>query len=230
MATRPVRLTVLIVLVLTLAACANAAPTLPGAQPQLNPTAPAQPTALAEPPLAATAQPQAAAGPTPTAEALACDGQPTPAQTEGPYYTPNTPERANLRAEGVPGRPMLLTGRVFDADCQPIASAKVDFWQTDGDGNYDNVGYTMRGHQFTDDEGGYRLETVVPAEYPGRTPHIHVKVFAPGGAELLTSQIYLPGISDQVRDSIYDPALLAADLGTTADGEPHYGFNFVIAQ
>jgi protocatechuate 3,4-dioxygenase beta subunit len=217
--TTPVRLIILLGLSLTLAACSNAAPaTAPAAQPQSTATAPPQATAAAQAEL------------TPTAELMACDGQLTPAQTEGPYYTPNTPERANLREAGIPGTPMVLTGRVFDADCQPIAGAKVDFWQTDGEGNYDNAGYRMRGHQFTDDAGRYRLETVLPGEYPGRTPHIHVKVFAPEGAELLTSQIYLPGISDQVPDGIYDPALLAENLGATADGEPHYGFNFVIAR
>jgi protocatechuate 3,4-dioxygenase beta subunit len=219
MATTLVRLIVLLDLGLTLAACSNLAPM----------TTVARPTTAVQPESAAATLPEPASGPAPTAEVLACDGQPTPAQTEGPYYTPNTPERANLRAEGVPGTPMLLTGRVFDADCQPLAGAKVDFWQTDGEGNYDNVGYTMRGHQFTDDDGHYRLETVVPGEYPGRTPHIHVKVFAPDGPELLTSQIYLPGISDQVQDRIYSPALLADDLGTEG-GEPHYGFDFVVAR
>jgi protocatechuate 3,4-dioxygenase beta subunit len=228
--TTPVRLIILLGLALTLAACSNAAPTTaPAVQPQPAATLQPQATRAAQPELAPTAEPEATAEPAPTAELLACDGELTPAQTEGPYYTPNTPERANLREAGVPGTPMVLTGRVFDADCQPIAGAKVDFWQTDGEGNYDNAGYTMRGHQFTDDAGRYRLETVLPGEYPGRTPHIHVKVFAPEGAELLTSQIYLPGISDQVPDGIYNPALLAANLGTD-DGQSLYGFNFVVAR
>jgi protocatechuate 3,4-dioxygenase beta subunit len=104
----------------------------------------------------------------------------------------------------------------------------VDFWQTDGDGNYDNAGFRMRGHQFTDAEGRYRLETVIPGEYPGRTPHIHVKVFGPDGRELITTQIYLVGISDQVADSIYDPALLAQDLEPDADGRRRVAFDFIV--
>jgi protocatechuate 3,4-dioxygenase beta subunit len=65
----------------------------------------------------------------------------------------------------------------------------------------------MRGHQMTDAKGLYRLETVVPGEYPGRTPHIHVKVGIPGG-EVITSQLYFPGVSGNERDLIYNPALL----------------------
>lgn len=229
MATTPVRFIMLFGLVLTLAACSTAAPTAPAGQPQAATAARPQPATATQPEFTPTAEPPATVESTSTVELLACDGELTPAQMEGPYYTPNTPERANLREEGVPGTPMVLTGRVFDADCQPIAGAKVDFWQTDGEGNYDNSGYTMRGHQFTDDEGRYRLETVVPGQYPGRTAHIHVKVFAPDGTELLTSQVYLPGISDQVPDGIYNRALLAEDLGTE-DGQPHYGFNFVIGR
>lgn len=157
-----------------------------------------------------------------------CDGQATPAQTEGPYYTPDTPERASLIEEGTVGTPLIVTGHVLDTDCQPIAGAKVDFWQTDGAGEYDNVGYKMRGHQFTDADGAYRLETVIPGEYPGRTPHIHVKVFGPDGSEWLTTQLYLAGISDQVPDGIYNAALLTRDLEPDAEGRKQVAFDFVV--
>ena len=39
---------------------------------------------------------------------------------------------------------------------------------------------------------GWRLDTIVPAEYPGRARHIHVKVQAPR-RRLLTTQLYFPG-------------------------------------
>jgi len=166
--------------------------------------------------------------PTATAEVIACDGTLTPAQTEGPYYTPNTPERARLIEPDMGGTPLLVTGRVLTQNCEPIAGAKVDFWQTDDQGQYDNVGFRMRGHQFTDENGNYALETVVPGEYPGRTPHIHVKVFAPSGEEWLTTQIYIPGISDQIADGIYRADLLAENMEPAENGQRRVGFNFIL--
>jgi len=150
------------------------------------------------------------------AAATACTGQPTPAQMEGPYYTPNPPQRTSLIEEGVVGEPILLTGYVWDTACRPIAGAVVDLWQTDGVGVYDNDGYRLRGYTLTDDSGRYTMQTVVPGEYPGRPPHIHVKVQPPGGA-VLTSQMYFPDAAANARDRLFDPALIL-DLQETGDG------------
>jgi len=110
-------------------------------------------------------------------------------------------------------------------DCQPIANAWLDFWQADDQGAYDNAGYRLRGHLFTDEQGRYTLETVVPGEYPGRTQHVHVKVRAPNGP-ILTTQIYFPGAPGNARDSIFDPALLA-DVQDGAGGKVAT-FDFVV--
>lgn len=116
----------------------------------------------------------------------------TQSQTEGPYYTPNTPERNSLLEEGMPGTRLLLVGYVLDQNCQPLPNAWLDFWQADANGEYDNVGYRLRGHQFTDAQGRYYLETVLPGIYASRPiRHIHVKVQAEGG-EVLTTQLYFP--------------------------------------
>jgi protocatechuate 3,4-dioxygenase beta subunit len=149
----------------------------------------------------------------------------TPAQTEGPYYTPNTPERASLIEPGMSGARLIVTGYVLTADCQPVANAWLDFWQADDQGAYDNAGYRLRGHLFADEQGRYQLETIFPGEYPGRTQHIHVKVRAPNGP-ILTTQIYFPGEPGNDRDSIFDPALLA-DMQNAAAGELAT-FNFVV--
>jgi protocatechuate 3,4-dioxygenase beta subunit len=58
---------------------------------------------------------------------------------------------------------------VLTPDCRPLAGARVDFWQADGNGVYDNDGYRLRGYQVTDGRGRYRLETVVPGRYEPRT-------------------------------------------------------------
>jgi protocatechuate 3,4-dioxygenase beta subunit len=132
---------------------------------------------------------------------------PTPSQTEGPYFKPNTPMRASLLEPGMPGTKLVIEGSVLTTDCRPVARALLDFWQADAGGHYDNAGYRLRGHQLTDEAGRYRLETVVPAQYPGRTRHIHVKVQAPG-QPALTTQLYFPDGADNRRDSIFDPALV----------------------
>jgi polyisoprenoid-binding protein YceI len=151
----------------------------------------------------------------------------TPALTEGPYYTPGAPERTSLWEAGVPGTRLLLTGYVLTADCQPVPGALLDFWQADGAGRYDNSGYVLRGIQYTDENGRYELETVIPGEYPGRTPHIHVKVQAPGGP-LLTSQVFFPDAAQNQTDRIFDQGLLVTYLDPAGD-VVQATFNFVIA-
>jgi len=116
----------------------------------------------------------------------------TQPQTEGPYYTPGAPERNSLLEEGMQGTRLILAGYVLDQACQPLANARLDFWQADANGEYDNSGYRLRGHQFTDAQGRYYLETISPGLYASRPiEHIHVKIQPEGGAEV-TSQLYFP--------------------------------------
>ena len=225
---------------LLLAACSapidSAAPTATSAAPVTSvPPATVQPSPTVLPPTQPPPQPTATAVPTEAvvtpafsaAELVSCTSPAalTPAQTEGPYYTPNTPERTSLIEPGMGGTKLIVTGYVLTTDCQPIANAWLDFWQADDQGVYDNAGYRLRGHLFTDETGRYILETILPGEYPGRTEHIHVKVQAPNGP-ILTSQIYFPGVAANDRDSIFDPALLA-DVQDTADGK-QATFDFVV--
>jgi protocatechuate 3,4-dioxygenase beta subunit len=150
----------------------------------------------------------------------------TPALTEGPYYKANSPERASLLETGVTGVKLELSGYVLSTDCQPVAHAWLDFWQANGSGDYDNIGYILRGHQFTDAQGRYHLETIIPGLYPGRTEHIHVKVQAPGGP-VLTTQLFFPGVADNEDDPIFDPNLVLP-LQSTNDGE-QATFNFIVS-
>jgi protocatechuate 3,4-dioxygenase beta subunit len=138
-----------------------------------------------------------------------CDDgdDPTPEQTEGPFYTPDTPRRSNLVIAGGSGAPLLLTGDVVDTRCRPIRGALLDFWQADARGEYDNDGFRLRGHQFADSRGRFGLRTIVPGLYPGRTRHIHVKVQRPHG-QILTTQLYFPGEPRNRSDNIFDDALL----------------------
>ena len=154
------------------------------------------------------------------------DDEPTIAQTEGPYYTPNTPERTTFWEEGTTGTRLVVSGRVLMTDCAPVAAALLDFWHADDDGEYDNVGYKLRGHQFTDANGNFSLETIMPGLYPGRTRHIHVKVQGPN-MPILTTQLYFPDEPQNATDSIFHPDLVMA-LQDVADGKAGV-FDFVLA-
>lgn len=123
--------------------------------------------------------------------AQAACGSPTPGDMEGPFYKPGAPARSSLAEPGVKADKLVLTGRVLTRDCKPVPGALLDFWHADEKGDYDNEGYRYRGKVTTDAEGRYRLETILPAIYPGRPRHIHVKAQAPG-AKALTTQIYFP--------------------------------------
>ena len=183
-------------------------------------------TTAAAGPVTTTSRAPAAAPTTTLAPTPECadDDDLTPAQTEGPYFRPNSPERTNIRGTGT-GTKLLLTGAVVTTDCQPVARALVDFWQTDGAGNYDNAGFGFRGHQFTDAQGRYQLEAVVPGLYPGRTRHIHVKVQPPGG-RILTTQLYFPGEARNASDGIYRKEC-EVTMSDAADGK-NASFTFVL--
>jgi protocatechuate 3,4-dioxygenase beta subunit len=150
----------------------------------------------------------------------------TVSQTEGPYFKTNSPERSSLVTDGTQGTVLTISGQVLAADGTPVANALLDFWQADASGAYDNGGYTLRGHQYTDESGYYTLTTVVPGLYPGRTRHIHVKVQAPGGP-VLTTQLYFAGEARNSTDGIFDPSLVL-DVQNNADGTQAATFNFVV--
>lgn len=152
------------------------------------------------------------------------DKPPTAPQTEGPYFKPSSPARDSLLEPGVAGTRLLLSGQVLDARCRPIAHALIDVWQADAQGRYDNAGFRLRGHFFSDADGRYRLQTIEPGLYPGRTRHIHLKLQPPGG-RVLTTQLYFPDEPANERDGLFTPALLVRR------GEPGEAtFDFVLRE
>ena len=157
-------------------------------------------------PAAPARKPEEAAAALPTTPECGDDDEPTPRETTGPFYTPDSPLRSSLIEPGIKGTRIVVAGAVFAADCRPVAGALLDFWHADDDGEYDNAGYKLRGHLFTDANGRYRLETIVPGIYPGRTRHYHVRVQAPKG-RILTTQLYFPGEPKNRRDYLYRPEL-----------------------
>ena len=213
------RALLLIVMVALSVSCAAPTAAPPAATQSVRPTA--TPGAAAT-----TTAPGPTGAPTSAAVATTCRAPATPmvAMTEGPYYKANPPQRSVLYSSGMAGTRLVLSGLVLTRSCVPIASARVDFWQADGNGAYDNAGYSFRGYQMTDAQGRYELDTVVPGQYPGRTEHIHVKVTPPGGATI-TSQLYFPSSTRNESDGIFSPAMLV----TLTPGTPLRGrFDFIV--
>jgi protocatechuate 3,4-dioxygenase beta subunit len=151
----------------------------------------------------APASPSAPSASTPDGATPSCIE--THANIEGPYYRPGAPLRSSLVDPGMPGTPIDIEGRVMGLDCaRGLAGVELDVWHATNDGHYDNDGtmhlgrerYLLRGKIRTDAEGRYRVSTIVPGRYLNgpqyRPAHVHVKVRAPGFAEL-TTQLYFPG-------------------------------------
>ena len=150
---------------------------------------------------AVDAGPAAAAGRVDQPPALA----PTPALTEGPFYPPAfTPEPVRRLYRGSTptfGTAMRLAGRVVDVRGRPLADARIEIWQCDARGHYHHPRDRGADHRDPDFEGfgwqsvgrdgAYDFATIVPVPYPGRTPHVHVRI-RQGGRIALTSQIFLP--------------------------------------
>lgn len=160
----------------------------------------------------------------PTPECRDAD-EPTPRQTEGPFYKPRSPQRADLREPGLSGPDVELAGRVLTRACKPVPGALVDLWHCDGNGDYDQRGDRCRGHLFADGSGGYLFRTIRPVLYPGRTRHFHVKVQAPRG-RILTTQLYFPDEPQNARDGLFRRDLL---MRVSAAGSGYAArFDFVL--
>jgi protocatechuate 3,4-dioxygenase beta subunit len=142
----------------------------------------------------------------------------TPRQTEGPFYpdklpldTDNDLIIVNESITPAVGKITHLSGKVLDAKGNPVKNALVEIWQCDANGSYLHSRSSNRkkydknfqgfGRFLTGSSGEYYFRTIKPVPYPGRTPHIHVKV-KKSSKELLTTQCYVKGEPQNKRDFI----------------------------
>ncbi len=152
----------------------------------------------------------------------------TPTEIEGPYYKIGSPHRESLIEPGISGIRLQIAGRVINERGVPIPDAVLDFWQSDDEGNYDMVGWLLRGHVFTDAQGRYQLETIVPACYePRQARHIHVKV--QGVSRPYTTQLYFSDDAERINDNYYMREL-EVQVEDQPDGTKRGSFDFVIKQ
>ncbi|TWB46354.1 dioxygenase-like protein [Rhizobium sp. ERR 922] len=148
----------------------------------------------------------------------ACDDgdEPTLEREAGPFFKPNSPLKRDLYPDSPHGERITVAGFVLDTRCRPLSGSLVEIWQADENGDYDSVGFRLRGHQFTDTQGRWWFNTIVPALYPGRTRHFHFRVQRPGG-RLLTTQLYFPAEARNAGDRLFHETLLL-DMKQTGDG------------
>lgn len=150
-----------------------------------------------------------------------------PAQmTDGPFYPPRAwrarwPDwDADLTRVQEAGRVWTARGehlglalRLADMQGRVIDGAEVEIWQCDVErhyrhpnvarepGGYDE-GFQGFGAGRTGREGGVAFRTIRPVPYPGRTPHIHIKVRHVTFGEW-TSQLFLAADPGNERDFLW---------------------------
>lgn len=143
----------------------------------------------------------------------------TPAQTEGPFYPDHLPLDTdndllviNSNITPAVGEVSYVSGRILDANGDPIRNALVEIWQCDNAGAYLHSKDTNKAKQdknfqgfgrfITGSTGEYLFRTIKPVPYPGRAPHIHFKIKR-AGKELLTTQCYIKGHPGNEKDGIW---------------------------
>lgn len=134
---------------------------------------------------------------------------------EGPYYRAEAPFRTTLAPTNAGGEKLVISGTVYAPDCKtPLVGALVDIWHADSNGTYDETSsdYRYRGRIFTDQNGYYQFETILPGYYRlgngFRPRHIHFKV-SKSNYQTLTTQLYFNG----------DPYLMPNDACTTCGSD-----------
>ncbi|HET7527817.1 MAG TPA: intradiol ring-cleavage dioxygenase [Burkholderiaceae bacterium] len=146
--------------------------------------------------------------------------------TDGPFYPPRAwrerwsdwdADLTRVQHAGAGrtarGEHLGLEGRVIDTSDRVIDGATVEIWQCDALGHYrhpsteptsDPVdeGFQGFGSTRSDTSGLFRFRTIKPVPYPGRTPHIHVKLRHASFGEV-TSQLFVAGDAGNGRDFLW---------------------------
>jgi hydroxyquinol 1,2-dioxygenase len=175
-------------------------------------------------------------------------GRATESTVFGPFFVEGSPryELGDDIANGAPGEPCLIRGRVGSIDGSPIADARVEVWQADDHGlydvQYDDLGEPRaRGHFLTDDDGRFSFWSVKPEPYPipedgpvgdllkaaQRSPmrpaHVHFMVSAEGYRTVIT-HVFVDGDPHLDHDAVFGvkSSLIAEfhrhEPGRAADG------------
>ncbi len=108
------------------------------------------------------------------------------------------------------GERIIVTGRVLDAEGDPVPETLIEVWQANAAGRYRHVvdqhhapldpNFLGVGRCLTDAQGVYRFTTIKPGAYPWlnhenawRPAHIHFSLFGASWLARLITQMYFPG-------------------------------------
>jgi len=164
--------------------------------------------------------------------ALATSRRTIAAMTDGPFYPPRAWREqwsdwdADLsrvqRGDAVRtarGEHLGLELQLADSQGRLVDGAEVEIWQCDAlavyhhpsvrrvPGQYDE-GFQGFGASRSGSDGRLRFRTIRPVPYPGRTPHIHIKLRHVNVGEL-SSHLFVAGDPGNARDFLWravDPA------------------------
>ena len=158
---------------------------------------------------------------------------------EGPFYLPEAPAMKSPavlphRAQE-PGEVLFVSGTIRSTDGAPLAGAILDIWQADATGAYSHFNlpaadapFNLRGRVSADKDGGFEIQTWVPAPYqipkdgptggvlkatgrhPWRPAHIHFRLSHPG-FQTLTTQLFVandPWIDSDVVGAVKAPLVI----------------------
>lgn len=147
----------------------------------------------------------------------------TPSQTIGPFFHIGLAWKGGEQAEfGTPGERITLTGRITDGAGAPIDDAMIETWQMDASGKPPVAGKVRPGglaRCYTDKEGRYRIETVMPGAFSAAegvryAPQLNVTLFMRGLLKALRTRVFLAP-AEVVQDDPFARAIGdAARLGT----------------
>ncbi len=186
------------------------------------------------------------AGLTSLTAAPALAALPTPRQAEGPFYPPTAnigAADADLLRGGFLGQEMTVFGRLLLPDGSPVADRRLDLWQADSSGQYHHrrasgnpdPGFDGFGSVLTGADGAYSFRTLIPGEYPGRTRHLHFKVWS-GVVDILTTQMYFPDEPGNLRDGLFRSmspeerkSATAGQILTFKESQPSFQFDITLA-
>ena len=128
---------------------------------------------------------------------------PTGEMTLGPFFPREFAQNANVLADK--GDVIEITGRVIQADGNPLDNLVLEIWQADGKGRFDNPDFFGWGRAATDVNGVYRFRTIKPGAYGDRAPHINFLLLYSGLMRQLQTVMFFDLAKDPVLDAV--PAL-----------------------
>ncbi len=148
---------------------------------------------------------------------------PTAPQTKGPFYPiPDIDKQKYFDADltrlsqdspVADGEQIVIQGVVVDTDDKPLDDVIVEVWQACATGRYNHPqdkndrpadpNFQYWAKMLTKNEGAFSFRTIQPGKYPGRTPHIHYRIIAPGRPELVTQMYFDAHTEENRKDGIY---------------------------